>query len=234
MSSNRTRPGVYALITISASALLFAVIPSFAFAGEGGFVPLVGIPGIDVSRVNLVGYLNALYILCISIGALFAVVKIGVAGAKYSMSDIITDKESAKKDIYGALLGLAILLATYVVLYTIDPRLTNLNILGNARPGAITAPAPAPGTGGAGSTATGGAVQNTSPLAPKSDTSIKLWTSSKTCYNDACKAACTGPNQKLETYASGATVCNSDTIIRGSTEGSVGPGGRVSGFDPTG
>jgi hypothetical protein len=57
------------------------------------------------------------------------------------MGDVITDKESAKKDIYGALFGLAILLATYVVLNTINPQLTNLNILESAQP----SPPPPPG-----------------------------------------------------------------------------------------
>jgi len=110
------------------------VCPGVVFAQGDSYVPLAGIPGVDSNNLTLVSYLNALYILSISIGALFGVIKLAYAGVKYAMSDIVTDKESAKKDIYGVLFGLAILLTTYVVLYTINPNLTNLNILQNATP----------------------------------------------------------------------------------------------------
>ena len=52
---------------------------------------------------------------------------------KYSLSDIVTDKASAKHDIQGVLLGLAILLIPFIVLNTINPNLTSLNILKSAQ-----------------------------------------------------------------------------------------------------
>jgi hypothetical protein len=67
--------------------------------------------------------------LLIVIGALIGVVKIVFAGVKYSLSDIITDKHDAKEDIMGVFLGLVLLLIPFIVLNTIYPDLTNLNIL---------------------------------------------------------------------------------------------------------
>jgi hypothetical protein len=94
------------------------------------YEPLVGIPGItDTQGLTLAGYINAIYLFTISVGALIGVVKISMAGVKYSMSDVITDKASAKKDIVGVLMGLAILLIPFIVLNTIYPGLTNLDVL---------------------------------------------------------------------------------------------------------
>jgi hypothetical protein len=98
-----------------------------------GFTPMVGIPGVSTSgAADLPTYINQIYILTISIGALFGVIKISFAGVKYSMSDVVTSKESAKEDIKGVLLGLAILLLPFVVLNTINPDLIKLDVLKNA------------------------------------------------------------------------------------------------------
>ncbi len=66
----------------------------------------------------------------ISIAALLAVVKIIIAGAKYMLSDIVTTKGEAKKDIRGALLGLLLIIGAVIILNTINPALTDggLNI----------------------------------------------------------------------------------------------------------
>lgn len=110
-----------------------AVFSTPALAQTAKYTPLVNVPGLNTSgATNLPDYINKVYILLISIGALFGVVKIAIAGVKYSMSDVVTDKSSARKDIYGVLMGLAILLLPYIVLYTINPELTKLNVLQNA------------------------------------------------------------------------------------------------------
>lgn len=110
-----------------------AVFSTPALAQTAKYTPLVNVPGLNTSgATSLPDYINKIYILLITIGALFGVVKIAIAGVKYSMSDVITDKSSARKDIYGVLMGLAILLLPYIVLYTINPELTKLNVLQNA------------------------------------------------------------------------------------------------------
>lgn len=93
------------------------------------FVNLVGIPGLNSNGLpNLNQYINALYRLSISIAALLAVIKIVIAGAKYMLSDIVTHKEDAKKDIQGALIGLLIVIGAIIILNTVNTDLTNLDL----------------------------------------------------------------------------------------------------------
>jgi hypothetical protein len=114
-------------LTSLALGIVYActVTPLFA---AGTYTPLVGIPGIN-GTPSLPEYINKLYTLTIAIGVLIAIIRIAFAGVKYSMSGVITDKSSAKNDIKGVLLGLAILLLPYIVLNTINPDLLRLNFL---------------------------------------------------------------------------------------------------------
>ena len=93
------------------------------------FIPLVGIPGINGNEPGLEMYINAIYRLAISLAALLAVVKIVIAGAKYMLDDIVTHKEEAKQDIWGALMGLLVIIAAVVILNTINSDLTKTNLL---------------------------------------------------------------------------------------------------------
>ena len=109
-------------------SLFLFLVPTALFAGE--FQAIVGIPGVTENITGTSGlndYINALYRLSISIAALLAVIKIVAAGAKYMLSDIITNKEEAKKDIQGALIGLLIVIAAVIILNTINSDLTRVN-----------------------------------------------------------------------------------------------------------
>ncbi len=110
------------------------------------YTPLVGIPGIS-GTPSLPEYINKIYLLTIAIGVLIAIMRIAFAGVKYSMSGVVTDKASAKSDIKGVLLGLAILLLPALVLNTINPDLLRLNFLDNLTKLDISA-APVGGVGG--------------------------------------------------------------------------------------
>jgi len=95
------------------------------------YEPLVNIPGVSNPQ-DTNAYINALYALSISLAALLAVIKIIIAGAKYMLSDVVTDKSEAKEDIKGALLGLLLIVSAVLILTTINPNLTNLTILQGA------------------------------------------------------------------------------------------------------
>lgn len=104
------------------------LVSGVAYAGD--YVPLVGLPGANPSpNQDLSQYFNKLYMLIVAVGAIIAFLKIALAGAKWSLSEIVTDKSDAKRDIQGALLGLAILLIPFIVLNTIYSGLTDLNVL---------------------------------------------------------------------------------------------------------
>ena len=108
------------------------------------YTPLVGVPGITGTG-SLEDYLNTLYALSISIAALLAVIKIIIAGVKYMLSDVVTNKSSAIKDIQGALLGLILVVMAWVILYVINPAILSVTV--NTR--TIEVPSRPPETRGA-------------------------------------------------------------------------------------
>lgn len=115
--------------------ILFLVTFAVTHAADtSGYVPLAGLPGVTdtTSNPNLTSYLNALFLVSISLGGLLAVVKIAIAGFKYMLTEQIGAKGEARDDIKGALFGLAILVSAFIVLNTIDPQFTNLNVLRSA------------------------------------------------------------------------------------------------------
>lgn len=91
------------------------------------YTPLVGVPGVETST-DFNGYINSLYALSISIAALLAVIKIVIAGVKWMMTDIVTSKGEAKKDIQGAIVGLMVVLAAVLILYVINPNLVKIDL----------------------------------------------------------------------------------------------------------
>lgn len=83
--------------------------------------PMVQLPGYDSGSGNFSDFVNLIYGLSISVAALLAVVKIVIAGVKWMLSDVVTDKADAKKDIQGALIGLIIIISAVLIIYTINP-----------------------------------------------------------------------------------------------------------------
>jgi hypothetical protein len=115
------------------SSYVHAQSPGEANASApSSYTPIVSIPGIDGGSLSTEEYLRALYYLAITVAALLAVYKIMMGGIKWMFSGIATQKEEAKKDIWGAIVGLLIVLVAVVVLQTININLTTLNVLGNA------------------------------------------------------------------------------------------------------
>ncbi len=97
------------------------------------YTPLVGVPGLEAGKgFSTEQYVNALYYLSITVAGLLAVVQIIYGGVEWTFSDAFTEKSSAKTRIQGALLGLLIILSAVLILNTINPNLTILNIFGNA------------------------------------------------------------------------------------------------------
>ncbi len=101
------------------------------------YKPMVTIPFVT-GDLSVEAYINALYLLAISVAAVMAVLKITIAGVKYMLDDVVTHKQEAKKDIYGAIFGLVIVLAAVVILNTINPQLTTFDILATGRTGEPT------------------------------------------------------------------------------------------------
>ncbi len=108
-------------------ALLLA--PTWSFADTPDFQLLTSIPGIsDPNNLDFGKYINILYMLAIALAALLAVIKIIIAGIKWMMTDIVTSKQDAKDDIWGATMGLLLILAAVLFLSIINPNIVNFNL----------------------------------------------------------------------------------------------------------
>ena len=113
------------ITTCSKLLFLTLLFAPFIVFGQAGVNNLVDIPVADSSSFG--GYINALYLLAISIAAVLAVIKLIIAGVKYMLSDVVTNKASAKADIKGALLGLLLILAAVLILEVINPSIGDNN-----------------------------------------------------------------------------------------------------------
>lgn len=177
------------------SAFFFVTV-SYAF-GAAPYTPLIGLPGItNMETATLPQYVNAVYITLIGLGSLIAVMRIAWIGTKYSLSESVVHKVDAKSEITGVLTGLAILLIPFIVLNTINPELTSLDVLQRAEKielsdtPILNAPSPTattynPVLGGDGCTALSGTVNtgsqplcnipkhSTNPLTPQTCESLQ-------------------------------------------------------------
>lgn len=117
---------------LSALVLFVLLIPTAFIFAQSSYVPMVTLPRLDANSQSTEQYVRALFLLSIAAAAILAFIKIIFGGVKWMLSDVITDKQSARNDIKGAVFGLLIVLVAVVVLDTINPELTKLNILSNA------------------------------------------------------------------------------------------------------
>jgi hypothetical protein len=83
----------------------------------------VEVPG-GADAINV--YISKLYTFGIGIGGILAVLMIVMGGIYYSVSGAVDKKSEGKDMITSALLGLLILLGSYVILQTVNPVLTTL------------------------------------------------------------------------------------------------------------
>lgn len=113
--------------------LTLFLLPLVSLAAEGVYTPLVNLPGIE-STTNFNDYINSIYGLSIVIAALLAVIKITIAGVKWMLTDVVTSKEDAKRDIKGSLLGLLVILAAVLIISVINKDILNVDLKFSALP----------------------------------------------------------------------------------------------------
>ena len=102
--------------------IFLLALPSILYA-DGTFKydeTLVAIPGYNPGD-SIGGFVNVLYGVAISVAALLAVIKIVIAGVKWMLSEVVSDKASAKKDIQGALFGLIVIISAVLIISVINP-----------------------------------------------------------------------------------------------------------------
>ncbi len=103
------------------------LLPIISLAANTVYEPLVGLPGVN-EGADFNTYVNSIYALSITIAALLAVIKIVIAGVKWMLTDVVTSKEEAKKDIKGALFGLLIVLAAVLIISVINKKILEVDL----------------------------------------------------------------------------------------------------------
>jgi len=78
--------------------------------------------------VNLTQYIKYLYMFGLSMVGIAALLALVIGGFMYMGTETVVQKDQAKKIINGALSGLVLGLAAYLILYTINPDLINFKI----------------------------------------------------------------------------------------------------------
>ena len=110
-----------------------------ATGGKLVYIPLEPLPGGNTSSYNSLSvYLNLVFKILISIGAMVAIITLVLGGITYMVSEIVDKKSEAKRRIQAALLGLLLLLTCWLILYEINPKLTQFSLAGIDQPGART------------------------------------------------------------------------------------------------
>lgn len=99
----------------------------------GSYQPLVADfnPGnlTNVGGKGFSGFINKVVIGVVAGAGVLALIMVIWGGIQYISTDSFSDKKDGKKRIQAALGGLLLALSTYLILNTIDPNLTNLDLL---------------------------------------------------------------------------------------------------------
>lgn len=115
-------------------------------------IPGVGGAGDTVPSGDFAGYAQGLITFIIGFSAVLAVLWFMFGGFLYMTGEAISSKSQGREYMLNAVYGLVLLLASYLILYTINPQLVNLNLEIDS----IGAPAGGGNGGGTGGGPTGG------------------------------------------------------------------------------
>jgi hypothetical protein len=109
-------------------ALIFS-FPFFVFAEEYQALQPVKTPGGGkLYDNNILQYLANIYTFAIAIAGGLAVIRIVYSGIKYMLTDIVTAKGEARKEIEAAVYGLLVAICSFVFLNTLNPNLVKFNL----------------------------------------------------------------------------------------------------------
>ena len=89
---------------------------------------LENIPGIGESTQCIETYIKAGFNIFLGIASVIAIVQFAFGGLMYMMSEAVTSKEDAKKRMTSSVWGVLLILASYIILYQINPNILTTNI----------------------------------------------------------------------------------------------------------
>lgn len=123
-------------------AIIFIVVSVLAtptpINAQDAYIPISPVPNLTDggSGLTLESYLNNAFTFALGIATILAIIKIALGGIAYMTSKSAGGSEGAKKTILNAVVGLLLLLSTFIILKQINPDILRLEI------GEITQPTP--------------------------------------------------------------------------------------------
>ena len=126
------------LLIISLFVFYIAIPFTFCFAIPGGttnpdgtitYVPLekTAMDAADINSTgNLADFLKSVYNFGVAAAAVLAVLMIAWGGIEYMTTEAFQGKSDAKDKIWNAIFGLLLVLASYLILWTINPDIIKL------------------------------------------------------------------------------------------------------------
>lgn len=178
--------------------------------GNLAYTPLEPLPGMPVGVGNtaLSTMLNYAFRVLLTLGAMFAVGSLVLGGIVYMTSEVVGDKNFARKRIQASLLGLLLLLAAWLILYTVNPQLVTFsNSLNPSTMGSSGIGANATGCFGGCLTPAQQAAADANAASPITQDPNDPNLRAAGAAIEAKKAACTGTSHTLYTGMQGTADC---------------------------
>lgn len=112
------------------------------FPGTGvknslSYTPLEPIPGQGNAPTDFCTLLNLLFKVLIYLGGMIAVLFLVLGGIAYMVSEVVDKRSAARERIKSSVIGLIILLSTYLILFTVNPNLVNVCNVLNGNSGGV-------------------------------------------------------------------------------------------------
>lgn len=132
------------ILKIGLFAILAVIIlPTLKVSAAGPqpytvLAPLPGLPSTLPADNPLGKYIPFMFELLIGLSAVAAVLNIVIGGFQYMSTDAIQGKSAGKERVKNAVLGLVLVIGAWLILYTINPKLLELNL--EIKPVITTAP----------------------------------------------------------------------------------------------
>ena len=108
--------------------LVFTVFLTADFAQlPTEYQTLSPLPGTKIVKTDAPEvYFKNIFNIFVAVVAILSVIKLMICGFQYMMSEAVSSKENAKKCIWAVLFGIFLILLSYLILFTINPKLTEL------------------------------------------------------------------------------------------------------------
>lgn len=134
MNRNLKKYTIKTLAIISLVFCLYGSMPVFVYSDDTGalknYTVLSPLPGTVESdgSTTLGKYLPGLFNLLLGVSAVLAFVMITYAGIQYMTTDAVFKKTEARSTLNNAVGGLLLVLASYAILYTINPKILEFDL----------------------------------------------------------------------------------------------------------